>query len=516
MEIYKHEMVNKINFESCHTLTSITETNIGPFGAIKLLEAEDGSLELVKDGGEFIKSIQFIHPTAILIGRAGLSQKKAHYDGVCSMISFIDGLLEQSEYKLSEGVHPRIIVQGIEDAREAAIKVLDEIALPLPSSRSDLKDIISSSSLTKSKVNVSDVIMDAINCVKVENQPIDLDRIEIMKIKCLQESVRLVKGLVIEQGFRHELMAKRMKNVAILVLNVSLEAESTIVSTYMPVANFDERERMTLAERRFVDDKLKSIIELRSAIDGDFLLVNGKGIDGPSMDILSRAKISALRRVSKKNITRLVYGCKCRVVNCVDDIDPDVLGFAGSVVEEDYKGTKYIFIDEVKDPKAVTIVISGMTQTVSSLTESAVKSGIYAIKNAYKDNKILPGAGATEIALNLKLNEMKKNIQPKNRIGFEVFAEALLSIPRALINNAGLDSSTIISEMLNEGESDLAGVDLDTGEVIDPTIFGIYDNYGVIRNIIQAAPIIASQLLLVDEIIQSDKEKKEKKEEEDK
>ncbi|KAH0790812.1 T-complex protein 1 subunit zeta 1 [Histomonas meleagridis] len=514
-QFFRHETVRRINFDSCHILNSITKTNIGPFGSVKLLETDDGELHLVKDGGEFIRSIQIIHPTAIFIGRAALSQKKSHYDGVCSLICFIDSLLEQSEHKILDGIHPRIIVKGIEEARDHALKILDELSIPLPTSRSDLKDIITSATITKSPIQLSDVILDAVTCVHENDVPIDLDRIEVLKIKSTQSAVRLVKGLVIDQGFRHELMAKRMKNVTILLLNVSLELENTAVSTYIPVANSDQRERMTIAERKFVDEKLKQIIELRSLFDGDFLLVNGKGIDGPSLDILSHANISALRRVSRKTMNRLVYSCGCHMINCIDDINPNFLGYAGSVIEEDFKGTKYVFIDEVKDPKAVTIVVSGTTEYNLKMTETAIRSGICSMKNAYNDKKVLPGAGAIEVALNVKLNNLIKELTSKNRIGYQVFAEAVLAIPKALIDNAGLDSVNIINEMLSEMErGELSGVDLETGEVIDPTIFGIYDNYGVVRNIIQAAPIIASQLLLVDEIMQSDREKKDKKEKE--
>ena len=95
-------------------------------------------------------------------------------------------------------------------------------------------------------------------------------------------------------------------------------------------------------------------------------------------------------------------------MNCVDYIAPNVFGYAGKVVEEDFKGTKYMFFDEVKDPKSVTIVVSGTTEYNSEVTKVAVRSRLCALKKAYKDGKILPGAGATEITLNVRLNEIKR------------------------------------------------------------------------------------------------------------
>ena len=46
-------------------------------------------------------------------------------------------------------------------------------------------------------------------------------------------------------------------------------------------------------------------------------------------------------------------------------------------------------------------------------------------------------------------------------------------------------------------------MDCATGEPMDPAMAGIYDNYIVKKQIMQSAPIICSQLLLVDEVIRA-------------
>ena len=45
------------------------------------------------------------------------------------------------------------------------------------------------------------------------------------------------------------------------------------------------------------------------------------------------------------------------------------------------------------------------------------------------------------------------------------------------------------------------GLDITTGEPLDPQMAGIFDNYLVKKQVIQSAPVIASQLLLVDEVM---------------
>jgi T-complex protein 1 subunit zeta len=48
-----------------------------------------------------------------------------------------------------------------------------------------------------------------------------------------------------------------------------------------------------------------------------------------------------------------------------------------------------------------------------------------------------------------------------------------------------------------------AGLDLTTGGACSPVDLGIYDNYRVKKQMITSAGIIASQLLLVDEIMRA-------------
>lgn len=47
------------------------------------------------------------------------------------------------------------------------------------------------------------------------------------------------------------------------------------------------------------------------------------------------------------------------------------------------------------------------------------------------------------------------------------------------------------------------GLDVATGEALDPKTAGIYDNYIVKKQILLSAPVIASQLLLVDEVMRA-------------
>lgn len=49
----------------------------------------------------------------------------------------------------------------------------------------------------------------------------------------------------------------------------------------------------------------------------------------------------------------------------------------------------------------------------------------------------------------------------------------------------------------------MVGLDVVTGEPMDPVTVGVYDNYIVKRQMLQSAPVLAGQLLLVDEVMRA-------------
>jgi T-complex protein 1 subunit zeta len=52
------------------------------------------------------------------------------------------------------------------------------------------------------------------------------------------------------------------------------------------------------------------------------------------------------------------------------------------------------------------------------------------------------------------------------------------------------------------------GINIYTGEPQDPVAAGIFDNYTVKRQMLDSAAVIASQLLLVDEVIKAGRKMK--------
>jgi T-complex protein 1 subunit zeta len=148
-----------------------------------------------------------------------------------------------------------------------------------------------------------------------------------------------------------------------MTLNVSLEYEKTEVHSGFFWSNADQREKLIASERAFTDDKVQKIIDLKKKLcDGtnkNFVVINQKGIDPPSLEMLSREGIIGIRRAKKRNMERLPLACGGKGLNSVDDMTEADLGFAKLVYEVSLGDDKYTFIEGVTNPFSCTILIKG-------------------------------------------------------------------------------------------------------------------------------------------------------------
>lgn len=81
-------------------------------------------------------------------------------------------------------------------------------------------------------------------------------------------------------------------------------------------------------------------------------------------------------------------------------------------------------------------------------------------------------------------------------------------VPRTLAVNSGFDpQDTLLAVQeahLKNGEA--FGVDVITGEPLPAAISAVWDNYIVKKQFLNIAPVLAQQLLLVDEVMRAGKQ----------
>ncbi|CAL9732762.1 T-complex protein 1 subunit zeta [Monosporozyma unispora] len=528
-ESLRRDAALKVNVTSAEGLQSVLETNLGPKGTLKMLVDGAGNIKLTKDGKVLLTEMQIQSPTAVLIARAAAAQDEITGDGTTTVVCLVGELLKQAYRFIQEGVHPRIITDGFEIARKETLHYLDEFKIEKPITenidREFLLQVARSSLTTKVSPDLTEVltpiVTDAVLSVRdpTKKNSLDLHMVEIMQMQHLSpKDTQFVKGLVLDHGGRHPDMPTRLEDAFVLILNVSLEYEKTEVNSGFFYSSADQRDKLAASERKFVDAKLKKIIDLKNEVcgldaDRGFVIINQKGIDPMSLDVLAKHGILALRRAKRRNMERLQLVTGGEAQNSVDDLSPKILGYSGLVYQETIGEEKFTYVTENRDPKSCTILIKGATQYALNQTKDAVRDGLRAVANVLRDQNVIPGAGSFFIAASnhlQKSNMVKLGAKGKTKTGVQAFSEALLVVPKTLVKNSGYDPLDVLSlcqDELDDNEDSeerrYVGVDLNIGDTCDPTIEGIWDSYRVIRNAVNGAAGIASNLLLCDELLRA-------------
>ncbi|CAM9265445.1 unnamed protein product [Ectocarpus sp. 6 AP-2014] len=523
-EVVSKTQALMVNVAAARGLQNVLKTNLGPRGTLKMLVGGAGQIKLTKDGRVLLHEMQIQHPTAMMIARSATAQDDVTGDGTTTSVLFTGELLRQAERYLTEGLHPRVLTEGFELAKEHALELLDTFRSTRSAVEEDrelLESVARTSLRTKLREEVADNMTEAVTgavlTIMKSRDEIDLHMastalVEIMQMrhKAGTDSV-LIKGLVMDHGARHPDMPRSLKNCHILTCNVSFEYEKTEVQSGFFYSTAQEREKLVESERKFTDEKVMQVIEFKRKVckEGEsFVIINQKGIDPLSLDMFAKEGIFALRRAKRRNMERLTLACGGMAVNSTEDISEEMLGWAGQVHEETLGDDKFTFVEDVRHPRSCTILVKGPNDHTIAQIKDAIRDGLRAVKNTIDDQAVVPGAGAFEVAANLSLQKFKTTVKGRAKLGIEAFAEALMIVPKTLAENSGFDVQDSVIKLVDEHvESGAAvGLDLMTGEPMLPEQEGVWDNYCVKRQSLHLSTVLASQLLLVDEVMKAGKQ----------
>ncbi len=98
---------------------------------------------------------------------------------------------------------------------------------------------------------------------------------------------------------------------------MSFEYEKTEVNSGFFYSSAEQRDKLVASERCFTDEKVQKVVELKRLVVDEFnakepdvtkhksfVIINQKGIDGPSLESFAREGIIALRRAKRRNMER--------------------------------------------------------------------------------------------------------------------------------------------------------------------------------------------------------------------
>jgi thermosome len=492
----------RMNIMAGKILAETVRTTLGPKGMDKMLVDSLGDIVVTNDGVTILKEMDIEHPAAKMLVEVAKTQEDEVGDGTTTAVIIAGELLKKAEELLDQKIHPAIIAMGYRQAAEKAQEILNVISIDADDRDTLLKvamTAMTGKGTEKARKPLAELIVSAVKQVE-EDGEIDTDHIKIEKKDgAIVDESTLVQGVIIDKEKVHPGMPSKVEDSKIALLNSAIEVKETEVDAEIRITDPAQMQAFIEQEEQMIKDMVNKVED-----SGANVLFCQKGIDDLAQHYLAKAGIMAVRRVKKSDMEKLSKATGAKIVTNIEDLSYNDLGDAGKVAEKKISGDDMIFVEECKDPKAVTILVRGSTSHVVDEVERAVDDAIGVVTATVEDKKVVAGGGAPEIAISKGLKEYADSISGREQLAVFAFAEALEIVPKTLAENAGLDSIDSLVDLRAAHEKSLyMGLDVFEGEVRDMYRAGVVEPQRVKKQAIQSAAEAAEMILRIDDVIAS-------------
>jgi archaeal chaperonin len=492
----------RVNITAGKALAETVRTTLGPKGMDKMLVDSLGDIVVTNDGVTILKEMDVEHPAAKMLVEVAKTQEDEVGDGTTTAVIIAGELLKKAEDLLDQDIHPTTLVMGYRRAAAKAQEILNDIAMDANDRETLVKvamTAMTGKGTEKARKPLADLVVSAVQQVE-ENGKIDKDHINIHRIQgAIVDDSQIVNGVVIDKSRADTTMPKNVKDANIALLKYPLEVKDLETDAKIKLTDPSQMQAFIEQEEQMVKDMVDKVIA-----SGANVIFCQKGIDDLAQHMLAREGILAVKRVRKSDMERLEKATGGKLITNIEDLSPQDLGKAGKVYEKKIFDEILIFIEECRDPKAVSIIIRGSTKHVAEEVERAVEDAIGVVSATLEDGKVVVGGGAPEIAIAKGLKDYADSISGREQLAVSAFAEALEVVPKTLAENAGLDQIDVLVDLRAAQEKNIhMGLDVFQGDVSDMELAGVIEPHRVKKQAIQSAAEAAEMILRIDDVIAS-------------
>ena len=411
----------------------------------KILVSPDGDVTITNDGATIMDRMEVNHQVAKLLVELSKSQDDEIGDGTTGVVVLAGALLDQAEKLLDRGIHPVRIAEGFEKAAEVAIKYLAEIADTVPFTKDNLEPLVKTAMTTLSskiinvdKRKMAEIAVNAVvGVADIERKDVNFDmiRMEGKPGGCLEDT-ELVKGIVIDKDISHPQMAKTIKDAKMCILTCPFEPPKPKTKHKLEISSREAYERLYQQEQDYFKDMVQKVKD-----SGANLVICQWGFDDEANHLLLQNNLSAVRWVGGVEIEHIAIATGGRIVPRFSELSPEKLGRAGTVREISFGNTRerMLVIEDCANSNAVTVLVRGGNKMIVEEAKRSLHDAMCVVRNLIKDNRVVYGGGAAEIACSLAVSKFAETVVGVDQYAIRAFADALDDIPLALAENSGLD-----------------------------------------------------------------------------
>ncbi|MFW6161511.1 MAG: chaperonin GroEL [Planctomycetota bacterium] len=505
-------------------LARAVKTTLGPRGRNAVLDKSWGSPKITRDGATVAEEIDLVdryeNMAARLLREAADKTSDDAGDGTTTSTVLAEAIFLEGLKQVTAG-HPAVaLVRGLEKARDAVLKRLDEMSRPIED-----KEVARIAAIAANQdKEIGKTIADALKRVGKDGV------IVIEEGKGTETWVDVVEGMQFDRGFLSphfvtnpdEVLAE-LDDCYILIHEEKISNARDLVPLLETVSE-TKKPLLVIAEdvegealATLVVNKLRGILQCcavkapaygdrRKAMLQDIAILTGGKVvfkelgitlDSVTLDQLGRAK----KVIVDQDDTTIVQG--------VGDAS-EVSGRCRQIRQE--LETTTSDYDREKLQERLAKLAGGVAQiNVGAATETEMKekkaryeSAQNAVKAALEEG-ILPGGGVALARAAEALDALR--VRRDERIGVEVLRRALSAPLKQIVQNAGLEGAVVLRKVL--AEEGTLGFDVVAEKYGDLYDFGVIDPTKVTKAALNNGVSVAGVLLMSDCLVSEEPEEDE-------
>lgn len=508
------------NIQAAKAIADVIRTCLGPRAMLKMLMDPMGGIVMTNDGNAILREIQVQHPAAKSMIEISRTQDEEVGDGTTSVIILAGEMLSVAEPFLEQQMHPTTIITAYRQALDDIISITrDKISTQVDvNNREELLRIIKSSIGTKFVKKWSDLVceiaLNAVQAVAIDKdggrKEIDIKRyarVEMIPGGTIEDS-EVLCGVMLNKDVTHPRMKRRIENPRIVLLDCSLEYKKGESQTNIEITAETDFNRLLQIEEEQVQKMCEDIIALKPD-----LVFTEKGVSDLAQHFLVKHNITAIRRVRKTDNNRIARAVGATICNRTDELKESDVGIGCGLFEVRKIGDEYFtYLVECRNPKACTIVLRGASKDILKEVNRNLEDAMQVARNVMVDPRLVPGGGATEMALAHALKEKAKTVAGVQQWPYHAVGRALEVIPRTLLQNCGTNTIRILTALRAKHASEDSvtwGVDGIKGTITDMKDLGVWEPLSVKLQTYKTAIETAILLLRIDDIVSGSKKGKE-------
>jgi len=277
----------------------------------------------------------------------------------------------------------------------------------------------------------------------------------------------------------------------------------------MEISKEEDWNSLLKQEEEYVENLCAQIASFKPDV-----VITEKGVSDLAQHYLVKANISAIRRIRKSDNNRIARAAGATIVSRTDEIQESDIGTGCGLFEVRKIGDEYYsFLEECHGAKACSIILRGGSKDVLNEVERNLQDAMQVVRNVILEPRVLPGGGATEIAVSIHLNTKSKLIGGSEQFPYLQVSKSLEIIPKILSENCGLSTIKVLTQLKSKHYEDLEhnfnyGIDGNTGEIINMENGGIWEPFLVKIQTLKTSIESACLILRIDDIVSGVKKKK--------